>query len=112
MRPAAEPTDADLVALRALRAGLGLPADATDAVVFAEALFVGALFAAATFDALVFEAFLVARAAVVLAVAALAVVVLAADLRDVAVFAADFATDFVGAMRCLAAVLRAGLAAA
>ena len=112
MRPAAEPTDADLVALRALRAGLGLPADATDAVVFAEALFVGALFAAATFDALVFEAFLVARAAVVLAVVALAVVVLAADLRDVAVFAADFATDFVGAVRCLAAVWRAGLAAA
>lgn len=97
MRPAAEPTDADLVALRALRAGLGLPADATDAVVLAEALFVGALLAAASFDALVFEAFLVARAAVVLAVVALAVVVLAADLRDVAVFAA---------------VLRTGLAAA
>ena len=102
MRPAAEPTDADLVALRALRAGLGLPADATDAVVFAEALFVGALFAAESFDVLVFEAFLVARAAVVLAVVALvvvalAVVVLAADLRDVAVFAA---------------VLRTGLAAA
>ena len=112
MRPAAEPTDADLVALRALRAGLGLPADATDAVVLAEPLFVGALFAAATFDALVFEAFLVARAAVVLAVVALAVVVLAADLRDVAVFAADFATDCAGALRCLAAVLRAGLAAA
>ena len=112
MRPAAEPTDADLVALRALRAGLGLPADATDAVVLAEALFVGALLAAATFDALVFEAFLVARAAVVLAVVALAVVVLAADLRDVAVFAADFATDCAGALRCLAAVLRAGLAAA
>ena len=117
MRPAAEPTDADLVALRALRAGLGLPADATDAVVFAEALFVGALFAAAPFDALIFEAFLAARAAVVLAVVALvvvafAVVVLAADLRDVAVFAADFATDCAGALRCLAAVLRAGLAAA
>ena len=112
MRPAAEPTDADLVALRALRAGLGLPADATDAVVFAEALFVGALFAAESFDVLVFEAFLVARAAVVLAVVALVVVVLAADLRDVAVFAADFATDFVAAVRCLAAVLRAGLAAA
>ena len=113
MRPAAEPTDADLVALRALRAGLGLPADATDAVVFAEALFVGALFAAESFDALVFEAFLVARAALVLAVVALvvvalAVVVLAADLRDDAVFAADF----VAAVRCLAAVLRAGLAAA
>lgn len=112
MRPAAEPTDADLVALRALRAGLGLPADATDAVVLAEALFVGALLAAESFDLLVFEAFLVARAAVVLAVVALAVVVLAADLRDVAVFAADFATDFVAAVRCLAAVLRAGLAAA
>ena len=107
MRPAAEPTDADRVALRALRAALGLPADATDAMVFAEVLFVGALFAAESFDALVFEAFLVARAALVLAV-----VVLAADLRDVAVFAADFATDFVGAERCLAAVLRAGLAAA
>ena len=103
MRPAAEPTDADLVALRALRAGRGLPADATDAVVFADAVFDEALFEATTFDALAFEAFLLARAVVVLAV-----VVLAADLRVDAVFVADF----VGAERCLAAVLRAGLAAA
>ena len=103
MRPAAEPTDADLVALRALRAGRGLPADATDAVVLADAVFAGAVFAAATFDALVFEAFLAPRTVV-----DLAVVVLAADLRDDVVFVADF----VGAVRCLEPVLRAGLAAA
>ena len=108
MRPAAEPTAADLGAWRARRAGLGLPADATDAVVLADAVFAGALFAAATLDALVFEVFLAPRAAVVLEVVALAVVVLAADLRDDAVFVADF----VEAVRCLAAVLRAGLAAA
>ena len=103
MRPAAELTDADLVALRALRAGRDLPADATDAVVFADAVFAGALLAAETFDALVFEAFLLARAAVVLAVD-----VFAADLRDDAVVV----SDLVEAERCLAAVLRAGLEAA
>ena len=103
MRPAAEPTDADLVALRALRAGRGLPADATDAVVLADAVFAGALLAAATFDALVLEAFLVARAALVLAVD-----VFAADLRDDAVVV----SDLVEAVRCLEADWRAGLAAA
>ena len=103
MRPAADPTDADLVALRALRAGRDLPADATDAVVLADVVFAGALLAAATFEVLVFAAFLVARAAVVLAA-----VVLAAVLRD----AAAFAADFVMAVRCLAADWRAGFAAA
>ena len=108
MRPAADPTDADLVALRALRAGRDLPADATDAVVLADVVFAGALLAAATFEVLVFAAFLVARAAVVLAAVVLAAVVLAAVLRD----AAAFAADFVMAVRCLAADWRAGFAAA